>query len=57
MRLARTVTGDFADFLNEYLDYLEYLTTMRCNFNDDCFLSFDDEFRTGAKHEKFSLFD
>lgn len=57
VRLAEKVNGDYAQALLEYLEYHEFLITMRCNYTDDSILRFDDDFRRTALSEKVELSD
>lgn len=57
LRLANTASGEYATCLSEYLEYQEYLVTMKCNYSDDAVLKFDDDFRRTAESDKLSLRD
>lgn len=57
LRLARMVSGDHADCLAKYAEFYEFLANMRCNYNDDAVLKFEDDFRRCAKSDQFSLND
>lgn len=53
--LAKHLTGEYSDTLQKYLDYLEFLASVRCDFTDESILSFDDEFRRAVRNEGLNL--
>lgn len=56
-RLAKTLDGKYAKSWNEYIDYLNYLGTMRIDFSYTALLTFGGEYRRSAKSEGFNLTD
>lgn len=49
--LAKQLSGDFSDTMSEYLEYLEFVASARCDFSDDAVLNCDDKFRRPLKDQ------